>query len=59
MAATVARFDTGFTAQMHALLDALTHFAASEHEQHMASMVARLDYNGYYSGLRRATPTAT
>jgi len=34
---------------MRELIASLTEFASSATEQHMSNMVARLDFNGYYS----------
>eukprot|EP00041_Stephanoeca_diplocostata_P024560 m.626168 g.626168 ORF g.626168 m.626168 type:complete len:884 (+) comp22551_c1_seq6:142-2793(+) len=49
---SMSGFNKKFTAEMHQLLDSLAAFATSATEQHMSNMVARLDFNGYYTQTR-------
>lgn len=46
---SINQFDHKFSTLMRELMASLTEFAASASEQHMSNMVARLDFNGYYS----------
>jgi len=46
---TISNFDCEFTKHVLALLEKLTHISTSESEHSMLNLVARLDYNGFFT----------
>ena len=46
---TISNFDREFTKHVLALLEKLTHISTSESEHSMLNLVARLDYNGFFT----------
>lgn len=46
---TISNFDDKFTKHVLALLEKLTHISTSESEHSMLNLVARLDYNGFFT----------
>jgi len=46
---TISNFDREFTKHVLALLQKLTHISTSESEHSMLNLVARLDYNGFFT----------
>ena len=46
---TINNFDREFTKHVLALLEKLTHISTSESEHSMLNLVARLDYNGFFT----------